>query len=84
MSEPTTPEPAPQAKPQINLPAGYVAFCNEAEKRALGIAQFKYPSTARSDALIVARPTIDALLAELTRLGIAHPPLTPPPAQNRG
>lgn len=70
MTEPTTPTPA---KPKVDLPAGWVAFVNVAQKRAIGITQFTFPSVAYTDALIVSRPTVEALLAELTRLGYTYP-----------
>ena len=68
MSEPTTP-----TKPKVEIPAGWVAFCNESEKRALGITQFTAPSIAYTTAFVVVRPTITALLEELDKRGIAKP-----------
>jgi len=67
----------PTAKPQVNIPAGWVAFVNESEKRALGITQFTAPSIAYTTALIVVRPTINALLEELNKRGISLPPVRP-------
>ena len=74
MSEPTTPT---QTKPKVEIPAGWVAFCHESEKRALGITQFTAPSIAYTTALIVVRPTINALLEELNKRGISLPPVRP-------
>lgn len=65
----------PNAKPQVNIPAGWVAFVNESEKRALGITNFQAPSIGYTDALIVVRPTANALIEELGRRGIALPPV---------
>jgi hypothetical protein len=80
MSEPTTP-PAPVVnKPQVNIPAGWVAFVKVDEKRALGISQFRYPSIGFSDLLLIAKPTANELLAELTRLGYSYPTPPAPPA----
>lgn len=70
MSEPTTPT---QTKPKVEIPAGWVAFCHESEKRALGITQFTAPSIAYTTAIVVVRPTITALLEELDKRGIAKP-----------
>jgi len=70
MSEPTTPTPT---KPRVEIPAGWVAFCHEGKKRTLGIRQFTHASVAFSDAVIVTRPTVEALLAELARLGYSVP-----------
>jgi len=67
----------PTAKPQVNIPAGWVAFVNESEKRALGITQFLAPSVGYTDTTLVVRPTIEALLAELKKRGVALPPVRP-------
>jgi hypothetical protein len=78
MSETQNTTPAGPTKPQVNLPAGWVAFVKVSENRALGISHFKYPSIAFTDTLIVSHATVEGLLAELTRLGYSYPTPTPP------
>jgi hypothetical protein len=78
MSEPTTPPTPVVNKPQVNIPAGWVAFVKVSENRALGISQFRYPSVGFTDLLMVSKPTVNELLAELTRLGYSHPPAPTP------
>ena len=78
MSEPTQPPTPVVNKPQVNIPAGWVAFVKVSENRALGINHFRYPSMGFTDLLLVSKPTVNELLAELTKLGYSYP--APPSA----
>lgn len=79
MSEPTNP-PATPSKPQVDVPAGFVAFVNLEQKRVYGVTFFKHKTIGFTSLTLVAKPSYAELQTELGKLGLSYTPPAPPQA----
>lgn len=57
----------------LNIPVGWTAFCNVAEKKVLGYREFKKTGKAKTALTLVTKPTEAELLAELALLKYTLP-----------
>lgn len=58
---------------ELTIPVGWTAFCDVAEKKALGYQEFTKESTANTALTLITKPTEAELKAELKRLKISLP-----------